>query len=110
MKIDLAYGKSGLIVELPDDQTTVIEPDFLPGLPDELGAVRTALRNPVGKPPLRKSVAPGQKVGISVCDITRPMPNKTVLPLILKELEHIPPSDITIFIACLLYTSPSPRD
>ena len=36
MKIDLAYGKSGLIVELPDDQTTVIEPDFLPGLPDEL--------------------------------------------------------------------------
>ena len=99
MKIDLAYGKSGLIVELPDDQTTVIEPDFLPGLPDELGAVRTALRNPVGKPPLRKSVAPGQKVGISVCDITRPMPSKTVLPLILKELEHIPPSDITIFIA-----------
>ena len=99
MKIDLAYGKSGLTVELPDNQTTVIEPDFLPGLPDESGAVKTALRNPVGKPPLRKSVTPGQKVGISVCDITRPMPSKTILPMILKELEHIPPSDITIFIA-----------
>ena len=99
MKIDLAYGKSGLTVELPDSHTTVIEPDFLPGLPDELGAVKTALRNPIGKPSLRKSVTTGQKVGISVCDITRPMPSKTILPMILKELEHIPPSDITIFIA-----------
>ena len=110
MKIDLAYGKSGLTVDLPDDQTTVIEPDFLPGLPDELGAVRTALRNPVGKPPLRKSVIPGQKVGISVCDITRPMPSKTVLPLILKELEHIPPSDITIFIATGTHRENTPSE
>ena len=84
MKIDLAYGKSGLTVELPDSHTTVIEPDFLPGLPDELGAVKTALRNPIGKPSLRKSVTTGQKVGISVCDITRPMPSKTILPMILK--------------------------
>ena len=110
MKIDLAYGKSGLTVDLPDDQTTVIEPDFLPGLPDELGAVRTALRNPVGKPPLRKSVTPGQKVGISVCDITRPMPSKTVLPLILKELEHIPPPDITIFIATGTHRENTPSE
>jgi len=110
MKIDLAYGKSGLTVDLPDDQTTVIEPDFLPGLPDELGAVRTALRNPVGKPPLRKSVIPGQKVGISVCDITRPMPSKTVLPLILKELEHIPPPDITIFIATGTHRENTPSE
>ena len=99
MKIDLAYGKTGLTIGLPGNQTTVIEPDFLPGLPDEIGAVKTALRNPVQKPPLRKLVTRGQKIGISVCDITRPMPSKITLPTILKELDHIPPSDITIFIA-----------
>ncbi len=99
MKIDLAYGKTGLTIDLPGDQTSIIEPQFIPGLPDELGAIKTALRNPIGTSPLRKSIEPGQKVGISVCDITRPMPSKRILPVILNELKHIHPSDITIFIA-----------
>ena len=99
MKIDLAYGKTGLTIDLPGDQTSIIEPQFIPGLPDELGAIKTALRNPIGTSPLRKSIEPGQKVGISVCDITRPMPSKRILPVILNELKHIHPSNITIFIA-----------
>ena len=99
MKIDLAYGKTGLTIDLPGDQTSIIEPQFIPGLPDELGAIKTALRNPIGTSPLRKSIKPGQKVGISVCDITRPMPSKRILPVILNELKHVHPSNITIFIA-----------
>lgn len=99
MKIDLAYGKTGLTIDLPGDQTSIIEPQFIPGLPDELGAIKTALRNPIGTSPLRKSIEPGQKVGISVCDITRPMPSKRILPVILNELKHVHPSNITIFIA-----------
>ena len=78
MKIDLAYGKTGLTIDLPGDQTSIIEPQFIPGLPDELGAIKTALRNPIGTSPLRKSIEPEQKVGISVCDITRPMPSKRI--------------------------------
>ena len=99
MKIDLAYGKTGLTIDIPGDQTSIIEPQFIPGLPDELGAIKTALRNPIGTSPLRKSIKPGQKVGISVCDITRPMPSKRILPVILNELKHVHPSNITIFIA-----------
>ena len=99
MKIDLAYGKTGLTIDFPGDQTSIIEPQFIPGLPDELGAIKTALRNPIGTSPLRKSIEPEQKVGISVCDITRPMPSKRILPVILNELKHIHPSNITIFIA-----------
>ena len=99
MKIDLAYGKTGLTIDIPGDQTSIIEPQFIPGLPDELGAIKTALRNPIGTSPLRKSIEPEQKVGISVCDITRPMPSKRILPVILNELKHIHPSNITIFIA-----------
>ena len=66
MKVDLAYGKTGLTIDLPDDRTSIIEPQFIPGLPDELGAIKTALRNPIGTAPLRKSVKPGQNIGVFV--------------------------------------------
>ncbi len=98
MKTRLAYGKEGLAVELPD-HATLIEPEYIPSLPDETGALKTALRNPIGTIPLRQATIPGQKVGISVCDITRPMPSDQILPVLLGELAHIPPSDITIFLA-----------
>ena len=99
MKIKLAYGRDGLEVDLPRDRTTVIEPTYVPGLPDAEGAIRTALRNPIGTPPLRQIVKQGQSVAISVCDITRPMPSRTLLPMLLGELRHLPPQDITILIA-----------
>ena len=99
MKVKLAYGRDGLEVELPDDRTTVIEPTFVPGLPDAEGAILTALRNPIGTSPLRHLVKPGQRVAISVCDITRPMPSRTLLPILLGELRHVPREDITILIA-----------
>ena len=98
MKVTLAYGKNGLIVDLPE-HTEVIEPEFLPALPDEQGALKDAIRNPISTPPLRQSVVLGQKIGISVCDITRPIPTNVILPVLLAELEHIPEEDITIFIA-----------
>ena len=50
MKVRLAYGKEGLWVELPDDNVTVVEPRFVPGLPDEAEAIRSALREPIGTP------------------------------------------------------------
>ena len=99
MKVKLAYGRDGLEVELPDNRTTVIEPTFVPGLPDAEGAILTALRNPIGTSPLRHLVKPGKSVAISVCDITRPMPSKTLLPILLGELRHVPREDITILIA-----------
>lgn len=99
MKVRLAYGRDGLEVELPDERTTVIEPTYVPGLPDAEGAIMTALRNPLGAPPLRQIVKPEHKVAVSVCDITRPMPSKTLLPLMLGELRHVPPENIIILIA-----------
>lgn len=85
MIINLAYGRSGLSVELPD-HTIIIEPRFLPGLPDESAAIRDALRNPLGKPALKQLVSPQDTVAIVFSDITRPMPNHRVLPVLLDEL------------------------
>ena len=50
-------------------------------------------------PPLRQVAKPEQSVAISVCDITRPMPSKTLLPILLGELRHVPRENITILIA-----------
>ena len=98
MKTELAYGKNGFVVDLPDNITTIIEPKFIPGLPDTEGAVRAALRNPIGTEPLRHLVTPSNTVAISVCDITRPIPTFEILPVLLKELQHVPPNQIVILV------------
>ena len=94
-----AYGRTGLTVEFPDDRTTVIEPTYLEGLPDQRDAVRVALEHPNGTAPLRHLVSAGQTVAISVCDITRPMPSVTVLPVVLDALAHVPTNQIAVLIA-----------
>ena len=99
MIIDLDYGTDGIKVDLPEDITTVIEPTFLPGIPDPIEALKNAIRNPIGTLPLKSIAKSNQNIGISVCDITRPIPTSTILPVLLEELKHIPNDQITIFIA-----------
>lgn len=110
MRVKLAYGRDGLEVELPDERTTVIEPTYVPGLPDAEGAILTALRNPLGSPPLRQIVNANHSVAISVCDITRPMPSAMLLPLLLGELRHVPPENITILIATGTHRTNTPEE
>ncbi len=97
-RVELAYGRTGLRVEL-DDRAQVIEPRYLPGLPDELAAIRSALRAPCSGRPLGEVVPAGASVGISVCDITRPFPGRRVLPVLLEELQAAHAGQVTLFIA-----------
>jgi len=87
MHLSLAYGRRGLAVDLPDDAAvTVLEPRYVPGLPDEPSAVRAALRSPRGTPPLQELAGPASRVAVVFSDLTRPMPNDRILPLLLDEL------------------------
>ena len=99
MNISLAYGRGRLAVNVPEERTTVIEPSYIEGLPDEATAIRHALRQPIGAQPLRSLVSTEHTVAISVCDITRPMPSSTLLPVLLQELSHVPTTQIKILIA-----------
>jgi nickel-dependent lactate racemase len=85
MKVHLPYGCQGLEVELPD-HAEVLLPKRLPGLAQPEEAVRQALRQPIGSPPLAELVRPTDKVAIVFSDITRPTPNHILLPAILAEL------------------------
>ena len=99
MHIQLAYGKTGLQVEFPDNwNIQVVEPLFAPGLPDPVDAVRKALRIPIGMPSIRNVVGNGP-VGIIFNDITRPTPNPLLLKAILAELPDVEQTNITLFVA-----------
>ena len=98
MRIKLAYGKTGLWIDLPDAwDVTVIEPRHVPGLPNPAEALVSALRQPIGAPPLRDVARPGHRVGVVFSDITRPTPHRLILPAVLGELAHVPGEHITLF-------------
>ena len=99
MNVQLAYGRGRLSVDFPDGRTTVLEPSYVDGLPDETAAIRQALQAPVGAPPLASLVGRDRTVAIAVCDVTRPMPSRTLLPVLLGELAHVPDERIVILIA-----------
>ena len=97
MKVHLAYGKQGLDITLPKDADSVIlEPKFVPGLADEVAAMRDALRHPIGSPPLRDIVSPDHTVAIVFSDLTRPQPRDRMLPVLLQEIEAVPSEQITL--------------
>ena len=72
-----------------------------PGLADEATAITDALRRPLSGPPLRELVAGAARVAVVFPDLTRPMPNRSVLPPLLAELARagVPASSITLLCA-----------
>jgi len=95
-RIDLQYGVNGLTVDLPSEQVTVVEPKFLPGLPDELAAFRAAVRSPINSRPLRDLIHASDRVAVVIPDITRPLPTDRLLPWLLAELAHVPAQNFTV--------------
>lgn len=87
--VEIAYGKTGLTVELPADRTTVVTPLQQAAANDIPATLRAALANPVAGPPLRDVVRPGQTIAVSMCDSTRPQPRELMIRALLEELEGI---------------------
>ncbi|MCU0510569.1 MAG: nickel-dependent lactate racemase [Anaerolineae bacterium] len=98
MRVKLAYGKTGLEIDLPDAwDVTVVEPRFVPALPDPAAALAAALRSPIAGPALRDRVRATDRVGLIFSDITRPTPHHLILPAVLAELAHVPRENVTLF-------------
>jgi nickel-dependent lactate racemase len=96
MQIHLQYGTTGLDVDLPSDNVTVITPRFVPGLPAEPAAFRAAVRQPLSSSPLRDVVRASDRVAIVIPDITRPLPTHRLLPWVLEEIGHVPLDRVVI--------------
>jgi lactate racemase len=106
LKFTLDYGRTGLDVELPAER--VVGPLAIrdvPPLSDPEGAVAAALESPIGTPALRQIAAGRKDACILICDITRPVPNQTILRPMLDVLEQagIPREHTLILVATGLH-------
>ncbi|MHB0857986.1 MAG: nickel-dependent lactate racemase [Anaerolineae bacterium] len=109
MDVELAYGRNGLTVQVPDD-ATVLLPRQVPGLPDEAEGLRAALRSPIASAPLRERVKADDRVVVVFSDITRPMPSDRVLPVVLAELAHVPRQNIVLLNALGTHRPNTPEE
>ncbi len=106
MEITLAYGQSGLRVRLDEAwHTDVIRKPAMPVLTDLVGALEAALQAPVAAPPLASLAAKARSACIVICDITRPVPNGLILPVLVRQLQAagLPSAAITVLIATGLH-------
>jgi nickel-dependent lactate racemase len=106
MRITLDYGRTGLEIEVPDERLVGplgIRP--VPPLADPVRAVRDALDQPISSPPLAALARGRRNACILVCDVTRPVPNRLLLPPILEILQRqgIPRTQILLLIATGLH-------
>jgi lactate racemase len=98
----IRYVDANILVDIP--HTNLIF-DIAPGevrpAPDSWDLIRVSLTNPIGTPPLREMLRPGQSVVLIVDDNTRQTPTKQILPTIVGELNQagIPNDDIRAVIA-----------
>jgi nickel-dependent lactate racemase len=99
VRVELAYGRHGTSVEVPDSAEVVVPLDE-PGLADEAGAITDALRRPWAGPPLVDLLARAGRVAVVFPDLTRPMPNRTVLPPLLEELARAGVPDGAVTLLC----------
>jgi nickel-dependent lactate racemase len=99
VRVDLAYGRHGTTVEVPDAADVILPVDAA-ALADEDAAIRAALRAPLTGPPLRALVEGARRVTVVFPDLTRPMPNRTVLPPLLDELARAGVPDERVTLLC----------
>ena len=102
MKRSVFCGERELHFEVPDDSLVwELWPEEAEPVENEVTAVKEAICNPIGSERLGKLVNPGMKVMILVDDFTRPTPRRTILGILLDELNDagIPDDDITVMVA-----------
>jgi lactate racemase len=106
MKTRFAFGKKGIEVSVPDEfDCRVVTSRTARPLHDVAAALDAALDQPISCNPLVKIAAGKRTAAISVCDITRPAPNRVTLPPLLKRLRRagIQKDGIIILIATGLH-------
>jgi nickel-dependent lactate racemase len=105
----MPFGEGFLPVEAEADW---IAPRRVQPVEDEQGAVRAALRRPIGCNPLSEIVRPGERVVILVNDITRLTRTSLMLPPIVETLNArgIPDSSILIVFALGIHRRQTPEE
>ena len=106
MNVDLLYGRNSISLRLPDGiRATVVCKHPMTPVRNPTQAVKQALEKPVGCPPLAEMARGKKSACILICDITRPVPNGTLLPPLIEAITGagIPEENILILVATGLH-------
>jgi nickel-dependent lactate racemase len=89
INVILDYGRTGIRVELPAERVVgTLAIRDVPPLDHPEGAVKAALEAPTGTPALHRLADGRNDTCILICDITRPVPNRTILRPMLHVLSE----------------------
>jgi len=104
-EFEFPYGEGFVKAKVPTKNIScILNSKYVKGLENEREAITSALRAPIGCPPLYDCIKKDDKVVVLVTDYTRPCPDDRMLPPILAELERkVPRDNITIIIALGLH-------
>ncbi len=112
-RVRLLYGRNGADIELPRDAVNLSGEDP-PTVAHPERAVASALADPIGTPPLAELIRRRQPrtVAITVSDITRPVPNRRFLPVMLDVLTAADVADerISIIIGTGMHRPSTPEE
>ena len=106
MKVELAYSRGILPVNLPDEcDVQLLRKVPMQTLADPGAAVEQAYAHPVGGAPLAQLAHGKSSACILICDITRPVPNGLILPPMIRTLldAGIDAAHITVLVATGLH-------
>lgn len=108
MKIDVPYGKDGIMsAQLSDDvNVSFLEANDVP-IGDEEKNIRDAVNSPINSKSFKEFLSDAKKVLVIVNDATRPTPTKTVLKFIFEDLEK---TDYSFIIATGAHRGPSEEE
>ena len=112
-KVSFPYGNDVVILDVPSKNLMgVLKPQEVPPLKDLGQRVGEALRHPIGTRRLREIAQKGEKAAIVINDVTRPVPNDQILPVLLEELAQggIRERDIVIVIATGVHRPNTPEE
>jgi lactate racemase len=113
MKSLFFFGRNGIEVEVPDGiECRELRSRKAIAVADETKAVEAALDAPIASEALVEMARGKKTAAISVCDITRPAPNRVTLPPLLKRLHEagIAKENIIILIATGLHRAATPEE
>ena len=98
---NLPYGRGHITVPPLRGDVTWLPPKDVAGEPNYLRLIGEALANPIGTPPFKDVIRPGDKVALVANDITRVMNSHLLIPAMLDELNAagVPDENITVIVA-----------